>query len=131
FDHNDVFPTGGGARYNGSCPDQTGSNGNISADPLFVSTDANEQYSYQLQLRSPAVDAGNNNAPDLPAEDLLGKPRIQNGKGLSSSIIDMGVYEYPGVPAPPPPADFTLGVDPSALQVVIGQQGTVSVTLTP
>jgi len=131
FDHNDVFPQIGGAAYYGTCPDPTGSNGNISLDPLFASTNTNTQYPYQLQLQSPAVDAGNNDAPDLSAEDLSGKPRIQNAKGLSLSIIDMGVYEYPGVPIPPPPADFTLKINPSSVRVVTGQQGTVSVTLTP
>jgi hypothetical protein len=68
---------------------------------------------------------------NLPAEDILGKPRIQNAKGLSSSIIDMGVYEYPGVPIPPPPADFTLKINPSILKLETGQDGTVMVTLTP
>lgn len=69
--------------------------------------------------------------PDLPAEDILGKPRIQNAKSLPTSVIDMGIYEYPGVPAPPPLADFILSLNPTALKLETGQQGTVIVTLTP
>jgi len=131
FDHNDVFPLGGGTTYYGTCSDPTGSNGNISVDPQFASTDSAAQYPYQLQLQSPVVDAGDNSVPDLPAEDLLGKPRIQNAKGLPTSVIDMGVYEYPGLPAPPPPADFTLSLNPQSLKLETGQEGAVIVTLTP
>jgi hypothetical protein len=87
---------------------------------------------YQLQLPSPAIDSGDNNAPSVPQLDFFGQPRIQNAKGLSSGIIDMGVYEYPGVPAiVPPPADFTLTVNPASATVRQGQNGTFSVTVTP
>jgi hypothetical protein len=43
----------------------------------------------------------------------------------------MGVYEYPGVPAQLPPADFTLEVAPSSLSLGSSSQGQVIVTLTP
>ena len=131
FNNNDVFVVGGAAPYGDSCSDQTGVNGNISTDPPFASADANTPFPYQLQLQSPAIDSGDNSAPDLPAEDILGQPRIQNAKGLPKAIVDMGVYEYPGVAAPPPPADFALAIDPASLRIVNGQQGTVTVTLTP
>jgi hypothetical protein len=83
FLNNDVFATGG-ANYGGICTDQTGSNGNISANPMFVKAAKN----LQLQAGSPAIDAGTNSAPDLPKKDLAGKPRIVN------QIIDMGAYEF-------------------------------------
>ena len=130
--HNDIFVTGGGAApVVGSCAGQTGSNGNLSVDPLFASTNTSAANPFQLQLQSPAVDAGDNDAPDLPSEDILGHPRIQNAKGLPSAIIDMGVYEYPGVPAQLPPPDFTLQVAPSSLNLGSSAQGQVTVTLTP
>jgi parallel beta-helix repeat protein len=130
--HNDILVTGGGAApVVGSCAGQTSSNGNISVDPLFASTNTSAANPFQLQLQSPAVDAGDNDAPDLPSEDILGHPRIQNAKGLPSAIIDMGVYEYPGVPAQLPPADFTLQVAPSSLNLGSSAQGQVAVTLTP
>jgi parallel beta-helix repeat protein len=131
FDHNDIFVAGNNPAYSGGCTDQTGSNGNISADPLFASTNTNASYPYQLQLQSPAVDTGNNNTPDLPAEDILGNARIQDATGSPTPTIDMGAYEYPGVPAPPTPADFALTLAPTNLTLPIGQQGTIAVTLTP
>ena len=83
-------------------------------------------------LASPAVDAGDNLAPELPALAFLGHPRIENAKGLSSAVIDMGVYEYPGVPAPvPPPPDFALTVNPSSIAVQQGMSGIFTVTVTP
>ena len=88
FFNNDVFASGG-TTYGGICTDQTGTNGNISADPLFVGT-AN----LMLQAGSPAIDAGDNAAPNLPAKDLANKPRIVDGNGDGSAIIDMGAYEF-------------------------------------
>ncbi len=130
--HNDIVVTGGGAApVAGSCAGQMGSNGNISVDPLFASTDTTAANPFQLQLQSPAVDAGDNNAPDLPSEDILGHPRIQNAKGLPSAIIDIGAYEYPGVPAQLPPPDFTLQVAPTSLSLGSSSQGHITVTLTP
>jgi parallel beta-helix repeat protein len=130
--HNDILVTGGGAApVDGSCNGQMGSNGNISVDPLFATTNTSAANPFQLQLQSPAVDTGDNNALDLPSEDILGQPRIQNAKGLPTAIIDMGVYEYPGVPAQLPPPDFTLQVAPTSLSLSSTAQGQVTVTLTP
>jgi hypothetical protein len=132
FRNNDVLNLRlGPGLYGGSCTDQTGQNGNISADPNFL-TDASSPSPYRLGLPSPAIDSGDNNAPMLPQLDFLGQPRIQNATGLSSGVVDMGVYEYPGVPAPvPPPTSFTLTANPSALTVQQGQIGTASVTVAP
>ncbi len=133
FVANDVYDLGnpGAVLYSGACTDQTGVSGNISADPLFA-TEASDPHPYQLLLASPAVDAGDNQAPAIPSLDILGQPRIQNGKGLSTSIIDMGVYEYAGVPAPPPPpANFTLVVSPGSATIQQGQSATFSVAVTP
>ncbi len=87
--YNDVFSSMGTA-YGGICTDQTGMNGNISADPQFVNP-ANSDY--DLQSSSPAVDAGNTSAPDLPPLDVHGDNRIIN------ATIDMGVAEYISVEA--------------------------------
>jgi hypothetical protein len=79
---NDVFNSSG-ATYGGICTDQTGISGNISANPLFQG-----RTNYRLQSGSPAIDAGDNSAPDLPPVDITGHPRIQNG------VVDMGAYEF-------------------------------------
>jgi predicted outer membrane repeat protein len=88
FFNNDVFASGG-TTYGGICSDQTGLNGNISADPMFVSNT-----NLRLQATSPAIDAGDNSAPDIPKKDLAGKPRIVDGDGDGDAIIDMGAYEF-------------------------------------
>jgi parallel beta-helix repeat protein len=96
---NDVLNTGSGSRYGGICPDQTGVNGNISADPLFV----NPVSDFHLRPGSPAIDAGTNN--DAPAVDIEGTPRPLNG-------VDMGAYEFRVLDTTPPvinaPADITV-----------------------
>jgi hypothetical protein len=73
----------------GACSSQSGTNGNISADPLFVGATF-----FRLTAASPAIDAGDNFAPNIPPLDLAGKPRIVNGDGDGQVIIDMGAYEY-------------------------------------
>jgi parallel beta-helix repeat protein len=131
FDNNDVWNLNDGAiLYWGSCTNQTGKYGNISADPNFV-TDASSQYPYELGLSSPAVDSGDNNAPMLTQTDVLGQPRIQNAKGLSRALVDLGVYEYRGVPAPTPaPTDFTLTTTPETVFVRLGQKVNLTVVVT-
>ncbi len=63
-------------------------------DPLFLDQ-ANEDY--HLQATSPCINAGNNDAPELPTTDKDGLPRIVNG------AVDMGAYEYQGSIAPTAP----------------------------
>jgi uncharacterized repeat protein (TIGR01451 family) len=70
--------------YGRNCTDQTGINGNISADPLLVDPAVGD---YHLRDGSPSIDAGDNAAPGLTLTDLDGSPRIVGG------AIDQGVYE--------------------------------------
>ena len=110
FDHNDIYNGQGGANYGGACPDQSGTFGNISADPQFVNPAAG---AYQLKAGSPAIDAGNNSAPSmpdlfgvngfvghtppvLPTTDLGGSARPQDATGKGYPIVDMGAYEFAG-----------------------------------
>ncbi|MHC4943324.1 MAG: right-handed parallel beta-helix repeat-containing protein [Planctomycetota bacterium] len=73
--------------------------GNIDADPFFLDP-LNDDY--HLSYASPCIDAGDNNAPSLPATDFEGDPRFfpGNGKGVfvgsstSGVIVDMGADEY-------------------------------------
>jgi parallel beta-helix repeat protein len=96
--NNDAFsPNGSG--FQGTCAAQSGTNGNISANPMFVGAVT----IFQLKAGSPAIDAGDNSAPDLPPLDLAGNPRIVDGDGDGTAIIDMGAYEY----QPPAPKSVT------------------------
>ena len=90
---NDVF-TPGGPAYGGICADQTGINGNISADPAFVAQQGND---FHIQPGSPAVDAGDSAVADLPAMDFenIGRARVIDGNGDGVAVVDMGVYELP------------------------------------
>ena len=84
FTNNNVFSANGVA-YGGTCPDQTGTSGNISADPVFVDLLSSD---FHIESGSPAVDAGGNSAPNEPATDFDGDPRTVNG------TIDIGADEY-------------------------------------
>ena len=86
---NDIF-SGESAAYGGTCADQTGLNGNISADPVFLGA-ANRDY--RVAMTSPVVDAGNDGAPSLPSTDLAGFARVFDGNGDGVARVDMGALE--------------------------------------
>jgi hypothetical protein len=66
---------------------------NIDADPLFLGPASGD---YHLRPGSPCVDAGTNDAPDLPAYDFEGDPRIADGNRDGTAVVDMGVDEVYG-----------------------------------
>ena len=67
-------------------PEGSGWEGNIFADPQFISAS-----DLRLHQTSPCIDAGANAFAPMPY-DLDGNPRIIDG------IVDMGAYEY--IPEP-------------------------------
>lgn len=91
---NDVWAVGPDAEtYGGYCSDQTGTNGNISVDPLFVDGPGAD---YHLTAQSPVVDAGaNDEAAEL---DFDGNMRPQDGNGDQFAVVDPGAYELPTRP---------------------------------
>jgi hypothetical protein len=127
FRNNIVFSSGGSA-YSG-CGNVTGTNGNLAADPLFAGADHGD---YHVRRGSPSIDAGDNNAPGLPASDLKGFSRILDGDGNGTAVVDMGVYEFsartltvtlqgPGVVASPGiacPSDCSEDYDGGAIVVL-------------
>jgi hypothetical protein len=87
---NDIF-TGQGSAYGGTCTDQSGLNGNISADPQFVNAAGRD---YRLRGSSAAIDTGNDAAPFLPSADNAGYARIGDGNADGTAHVDMGAFEY-------------------------------------
>ncbi len=53
-----------------------------------------------VQLGSPCIDAGDNTATQALV-DLDGNPRIVDGDGDGTPVVDMGAYEFQGVDAIP------------------------------
>jgi hypothetical protein len=65
--------------------------GNINADPCFVDEAGGD---LRLSWDSPCIDAGYNNAPNLPATDMDGHPRIIDGDCNDTEVVDMGAFEF-------------------------------------
>ena len=82
----------------GGCTSGISEGNNIDLDPLFIDA-ANRDF--HLQEGSPCIDAGDPNAPALPATDFEGDPRDVDGDG-DGTTPDMGADEFiPGVVPPP------------------------------
>jgi len=71
--------------------------GNIEANPQFIDPATGD---FHLQADSPCIDAGDNSAPALPANDFEGDARkidaptvADTGNG-TPPIVDMGADEY-------------------------------------
>ena len=67
--------------------------GNIDADPLFVDPETGD---FHLLAYSPCIDAGDNDAPGLPATDFEGDPRIIDSDNDGTDTVDIGTDEYAG-----------------------------------
>jgi hypothetical protein len=89
FRFNDVFSRKGPA-YQGAIPDQTGMNGNISADPLFVNELGGD---FHLAPGTPCLDSGLNGLAAISDTDVEGNPRVVDGNGDGNAVVDMGAYE--------------------------------------
>jgi hypothetical protein len=85
--HNNVYGNAAG-NYQNMGADPTGTDGNISEDPLFVSRATGN---YRLTPGSPSIDAGDSSYVTW-ATDLDGHPRVQG------ESVDMGAYEWQAGP---------------------------------
>lgn len=76
--------------------------GNINATPMFVDADGVDDIygtaddDLRLLLGSPSIDTGAPTfGPGVSATDLDGNPRVRDGNGDGTSIVDMGALEAP------------------------------------
>jgi hypothetical protein len=65
--------------------------GNIDADPCFADAAGGD---LRLSSVSPCIDAGYNNAPNLPPTNFDGHPRIIDGDCNDTEVVDMGAFEF-------------------------------------
>ena len=96
-------------------PDPTGTNGNISADPMLGGLSVPD---YHPDAGSPAIDAGLNAAVGAGETDFYGVQRIRVGTS-GSSIVDIGAVEY--VAAQP-----TVSLSISASSILLGASVTIT-----
>src|ERR1017187_4915247 len=109
---------GGQTLYSGQ--DLTGTNGNISTRPFFACLPTG--YVHVL-AGSPCIDAGTNGAPQWPAIDFDGNPRILAGITNHSAVVDIGAYEFNR--ASPPTACLYLSCPANVVATaVVGQNST-------
>jgi hypothetical protein len=71
---------------------------------LFADATAGD---YHLRAQAPAIDSGDSAAPSVPAQDLDSKPRSDDTSTPNTGAgpldyYDIGAYEFPGIPPPPP-----------------------------
>lgn len=127
--YSDVFSNVPGSTNYVNAPDQTGANGNISADPNYVDP-ANGNF--QLNYLSPAIDAADGNLS--PLTDALGDARYNDPRtpiktGIADAggnYPDMGAFEF--VETAPSNLDLVVASVSGQVQVQAGQQATVTWT---
>ncbi len=102
-------------------PGESGT-GVIHSDPSFVGTS-----DYRLNTGSPCIDTGSNSASGIPSTDLVGNPRIADGDGNGSTIVDMGAYEKT-TPADTTPDVFTFTDQTGVLLNTLRESNSITVS---
>jgi RHS repeat-associated protein len=97
--YSDVWAHLAGVANYGGVSDPTGTNGNISADPVFVNA---AQGDYRLNFGSPAIDAADGQVAGYSLTDIMGDPRYSDPEVMQKTGVpdtngnypDMGAYEF-------------------------------------
>jgi RHS repeat-associated protein len=131
--NNDVYTTAPGtANYTG-LNDPTGTNGNISANPVYMN---GALHDYRPTYGSPAIDAANGTVPNYPLTDTFGLPRYNDPlvitktgtPDINGNYPDMGAFEF--VQTAPSNLDLTVSNVQGPSTVTAGTQAQVSWTVT-
>jgi hypothetical protein len=87
--HNIIYSPGGSGTA-GACSSVVGVNGNLSVDPMVRDVTTGN---FHLLAGSPAIDAGDNSAPQVPNDDFDGNIRPADGDGDGVATVDIGAFE--------------------------------------
>ena len=101
---------------------------NIDAPPLFEGIDDRPLPDPRLQASSPAIDAGDDNAPGAPTQDFEGEARPFDGDTVAGAVIDIGMDEYTGPVSQD--ADLEITMTDSPDPVLVDGLITYSLTVT-
>jgi parallel beta-helix repeat protein len=118
---NDFCSDEGNVYEGGIVTNLNGIGGNISTNPFFACPPSGN---FRLLGGSPCIDAGANGAPELPAEDFDGNPRILAGKTNDAPTVDMGAYEF-NPASPPIPCLYMIWPSNVVAVAVVGQNSTL------
>ena len=99
----------------GCTPNVNQGSNNINTDPLFVNAPAGD---VNLTANSPAIDLGSPTAPNLPATDFAGNPRI------FGPAPDMGALEFTGS------STIDVTIVKSSDLIEVAEKKTVEITYT-
>jgi RHS repeat-associated protein len=129
----DVYTTAPGVTNYAGITDPTGTNGNISADPVYMNAALHD---YRPTYGSPAIDAASAAVPNYPATDAYGFPRINsplviNKKGTPDSnghYPDIGAFEF--AQNAPSNLDLTVTAVQGPPSATVGSQVQLTWTVT-
>ncbi|MBN2056800.1 hypothetical protein JW905_17865 [bacterium] len=95
-------------------------------DPLFVLSPPADLFTdLALQSGSPCIDTGMNGVTGIGIIDMAGNPRIADGDGDSSAVVDKGVFEFQPA-GPDDPAECAADPEELCLGNSVTLSGTVA-----
>jgi RHS repeat-associated protein len=133
FVNTDVYSTASGVVNYAGITDPTGTSGNISVNPVYMS---GALHDYRPTYGSPAIDAGSGTVANYPATDSFGisrynSPLVTAKTGTPDSngkYPDMGAFEF--VQAAPSDLDLTVSEVQGPSTATVGDQVQLTWTVT-
>jgi RHS repeat-associated protein len=129
FTNNDVYTTAAGVSNYVGLTDPTGTQGNISANPVYLNQALHD---YRPTYGSPLIDAANGTVPNYPLTDSFGlarynDPLVTTKTGtpdVNGNYPDMGAFEF--VQTAPSNLDLTVSNVQGPSSAIVGSQVTVN-----